>query len=280
MHKFLLPFCLVVLSKVAVASGVTDYHHAEIFDREKSNATEYLLALGGMEKVDGVWGPEKSQRLFADQRRTTFRVGRDRTTREVYSHYAQQADNNNAELLFSCRARACGSSAQWANVIFGQRELYGLDESQFYAAWRFNNDGEQQVLVVYVVQRGNRDVYAQVDSLVNLSSDSDDVDEDIIRWAVTFDEMQLPYNWLALSQEIYRYIEQGYRIAIVGHQYGNESITALISQSRQRADEVAALLRKAGLNTAGVHISGVGPLAPQINRRENRVEILVLRAEN
>ena len=62
---------------------------------------------------------------------------------------------------FTCRGRDCGRSNGWANQVFGQAILYGPEANQFYIA--ADQDGE--LVSAYVIERGNRRIYAHVEAL-------------------------------------------------------------------------------------------------------------------
>ena len=80
---------------------------------------------------------------------------------------------------FACEARACGSSVQWANRIFGERLLYGTEVSQRYRAFRLRtpaDDGEgtpigseegvaEARLLIYASARSSDRQYLRVELL-------------------------------------------------------------------------------------------------------------------
>ena len=66
-----------------------------------------------------------------------------------------------AELLFSCRGRACGHGSQWANRVFGQKILYGRDDLQRYSVYTFVE--MQQRVVIYASSRTSDRQYLHVD---------------------------------------------------------------------------------------------------------------------
>lgn len=91
--------------------------------------------------------------------RITYRAPDDTSLDEVIEHYDGLLAARGAEVAFACRARDCGRSTTWANDVFGVKELVAPDAAQFYIAAA---QGDLRASI-YVVQRGNRRVYAHVD---------------------------------------------------------------------------------------------------------------------
>ena len=65
--------------------------------------------------------------------------------------------------LFDCRAKLCGPNNIWANHVFHNSKLAGLGASQHYTVTRIKHTDTLQYIVVYVVQRGTKAVYAQIE---------------------------------------------------------------------------------------------------------------------
>lgn len=122
----------------------------------------YRLALGPQKKIDNVWRAEKLQNLNVGVRRLTQEVPADFTLAEVLDIYGQMLGLADAQLLYACDGRDCGSSNSWANNHFKIKQLYGLDQSQSYRAYQ---QAENKWWVLYVVRRGNKRVYVQVEQL-------------------------------------------------------------------------------------------------------------------
>lgn len=132
-----------------------------------SNATEpreYLLGLGAYQKIGGRWRHKHSESVRGQLTRYTWLIDEGYTTEDAYG-WALQLMPPGSEELYSCRGRACGSSAQWANRVFGQRLLYGHDDRQQYSVWRFNDGTDDWSLVIYAVDRANRRHYLHLDIL-------------------------------------------------------------------------------------------------------------------
>ncbi|GAB5415896.1 MAG: hypothetical protein Cons2KO_34990 [Congregibacter sp.] len=115
---------------------------------------QFRVPLGAMQKVRGVWAPEYAVRVSGQHRSWTWRLEEGFSAGEVLAEiesvltmtgatlanenaYKSEGQSIEAEVarVFTCDARACGSSSQWANRIFGQRLLYGTEASQRYRVY-------------------------------------------------------------------------------------------------------------------------------------------------
>ncbi len=117
--------------------------------------TAYLVPLGAIQKVRGVWSARRSERVTGTRDASTWRVLDGYSSGEVVDEVDAQLDlDESASLLFSCDARACGASVQWANRIFRQRLLYGTEVSQRYRVYELDiaEEGEEHsrhLLLIY-----------------------------------------------------------------------------------------------------------------------------------
>jgi hypothetical protein len=69
------------------------------------------------------------------------------------------------EAWFECQGMDCGISAIWAHEVFAVADLYGRDRRQHYAAVpRATADGPTVVLL-YVSERGTREVFAHLEEI-------------------------------------------------------------------------------------------------------------------
>lgn len=141
------------------------YPRSWIVEFSAEQAVEYMLVLGRIKKTNHVVAPEKSHRVIGDVSRTTYRIPDGHSPEQVFAWIEEQVAGQTRELLFQCHGRACGSSNEWANRIFEIAKLYGPDREQSYLLARARNGDTQKFLVVYVIQRGNRRVYAHIDEI-------------------------------------------------------------------------------------------------------------------
>jgi hypothetical protein len=155
---------LSTLSMAADAPQFEPWVHATEYSRKGPTTVDYLLGLGALQKIGGRWQHKHSEALGGELTSVTWQLKEGFTAEEAFAWYAQQLPGD-AQLLFECGGRSCGSSAQWANRVFDERVLYGHDERQHYAAWRLSKDDVSWVLVLYAVDRANRRHFLRMDLL-------------------------------------------------------------------------------------------------------------------
>ncbi len=250
-------FCLALCAQAATDTrGSSDhpllerYPRAWIVNFDQLEAPDYRWVLGALEKVNGVLSTEQEQRLPGLLTRISYRIPPGVTAQQAFAYVQAQLEAGNAQLKFQCQGRACGSSNEWANKIFGYAKLYGVERSQSYAAWQLNNT----MVSLYSVQRGNKRVYLHLDLLEQKAPDQVQrlQREGYVRWpqGVEQDEM---LAYLASSHRM---------IWLVGHQQGVGEADVLQAQSRQMAEAVAQQLREAGVASERLQVFGAGALAP------------------
>ncbi|MEL7046853.1 MAG: DUF4892 domain-containing protein, partial [Pseudomonadota bacterium] len=110
----------------------------------------YLVPLGAVQKVRGVWAPRESERVSGERLAQTWQLDAGFTAAEVVDELeAQLGADPSAELLFACGGVSCGSSVQWANRIFRERLLYGTQASQLYRAYALERDESTYRVLIY-----------------------------------------------------------------------------------------------------------------------------------
>lgn len=144
--------------------------HLEEVERRQQTVADHVIGLGAMKKVRGVWSLKKSDRLNGSLTSVTWRVLDGFSAAEVltdvqnaYGVEADDAQEEGAELLFSCDGRACGHGAQWATRVFGQRLLYGRGDAQQYRAYSLGGGAHR--LVIYAAVRSSDRQYLHVELL-------------------------------------------------------------------------------------------------------------------
>jgi hypothetical protein len=170
MRTLLLLLLLASLAPVAVAAEFKPWIHSSEYSHQESRTTDYLLGLGALQKIGGRWRHKHSEDLRGELQNTTWQIAEGFTAEEGFDWYRQQIPDS-AELLFECEGRSCGSSAQWANRVFSERVLYGHDERQHYAVWRWQEQDVSLTLVMYAVDRANRRHFLRMDLLAQQLSE-------------------------------------------------------------------------------------------------------------
>ena len=169
MNRFALALPMILLSALAVAEPISwfgelkPYPYSKEFSVVAPTETDYLLGLGALQKIGGRWRHKKVEQVHGELARYTWKVQEGYTAPEGLAWLLQQLPA--AQVLFQCEGRSCGSSAQWANRVFKQRELYGHDERQQYVVLRVVKEDVTYTLVFYAVDRANRSHFVHLDLL-------------------------------------------------------------------------------------------------------------------
>lgn len=157
--------CFCLLPMVALAQPMTErWQFADEFSRSGPVQAEYLLGLGAYQKIHSRWQLKKSEIVFGDLERITWKVHEGFTAEEGFDWFASKMPAA-AQQLFYCEGRACGSSAQWASRIFDERVLYGHDDRQRYGVWRLEEADVTWTIVLYATDRANRRHFLRMDRL-------------------------------------------------------------------------------------------------------------------
>ena len=181
------------------------------------------------------------------------------TSKKVFAHYLKSLQSINAEILFQCSSRQCGSSNQWANNYFEVTELYGIDRTQFYLSAMTGN----MQLALYTVKRGNRRVYIHLDIL----KPAEQTEE-----SLAVDLQQQGFSWLDDSENIapiinYLVSNPQQKVLIGSYSYiQGKRLPELLGLTQVTADSLAAQLIKAGVDARRIEAVGVGPAVPIADR--------------
>ena len=219
---------------------------------------------------------DASQRLTVRLVRVTYQAPAGTRLDDVVAHYRRLIAAQQAAVAFECEGRDCGRSTAWANGVFGVKELVAPDSSQFYLAATFDD----WLAAIYVVQRGNRRVYAHVD----LARGAKDVEANVeladrlrrqgfaVLPVVPDATGRLDGAALAALDEVATQLADfgGQALAVVCHLDGGADFS--IAPSRACADQAARQLRTAGVDVAGF---GGGALLPRSGEATRRLEIVL-----
>jgi hypothetical protein len=165
---FMLLLLLGLAPAAAAALEIEPWARSREFSRSGPEQVDYLLGLGPLQKVRGLWRHKRSETVTGELLRITWQVESGYTAEEGYAWLKGQLPES-AEPLFECEGRRCGSSAQWASRVFAQRELYGHDGRQHYGVWRYRDQEGQWSIVLYASDRANRRHFLHLDLLRHTS---------------------------------------------------------------------------------------------------------------
>lgn len=267
--RFLWALVLVLISGSVSAQrdivGASDPQQLERFplswivSNSEREVPEYALATGPMKKLEGVIAPEQFQRISGLLNRVTYRIPDNHSPADAFRFYRQQLQALNAEILFQCSSRSCGSSNQWANNYFGVKELYGIDRTQSYLAASL---GSQRV-ALYTVKRGNRRIYLHLDLIEPLAQSAASIRDDLA---------QKGFSWLDSGEDIQPLLEllsedQSLRLLLVGYDRSAAQlpVAELTDRSQQSATQLRDRLVAAGLAADRFEVIAVGPAVPVVN---------------
>lgn len=280
------------------ADGFTDHSlisrftYSTIIEKDLQRDTNYLLVLGGLERVRGDVIPEDSQRLRGDVTTITYEVSQDFRGEDVYEFFLDQVEERNYEVLFSCGGRGCGSSNYWANDIFRNRILYGPESNQYYMAFRDNANLENDpYFALYIITRVNRKLYAHVQIV-----EPGGTREPLQMPAADGSQPTAPEQAPTADSLLGRLRQQGsailppiafqsgdrlpssldlepilsalntdesIEIYLVAHLSADgQSLEQLMRRSTARANALRQALIEAGIEASRIEAAGVGPLAP------------------
>lgn len=275
-------------TRTAASGGMPEwlqqYPHAQIVQQQVQQPDDYVLPLGRLRKVDGVWRAQKDLRLKGELHRTTWVLPEGQTVPMAGQYYEALLASHEAQRLFACAARACGSSNEWANGVFNVRELYGPDRNQIYRAYVIEHETHWSYIALYLIERGNKRSYVHIDhmrvegaavgSYLSLL--------EINRYlSVKRDELKQPQSLTQKLDAVAQYLAANpkHHVRLVGHAYGSGDVKALQQSSLHLARQLAAMLKKSGVDEKRLQPFGVGPLAPRGNltNQQDRIEILVVR---
>ncbi len=241
--------------------------------------SQYRLTLGGLKKINGILTAEREVLLTGKIERRTIEVKHFFSLPKAWNHIVQNVGDLGANLLFECREFDCGSSNSWANDRFKIKQLYGLDQFQRYAAWEFSQNDTKFYLAAYLVKRGNKRLYAQLD-LIQSSAQSEPLpdleviqdklarDSFFILPGVQFDEkIEISSSMLqVITQVLSNLGSQDFYL--VGHSYKSQTLEEKTELSLDYAKALLKLFEENGVRKGQLEAKGVGSLAPELKHGE------------
>lgn len=155
---------LTCASSVYAAESFDQYQGASLLKFDQSNQTDYSLPLANLKKSARAWIPIKSKRVQGDLSSSLYKFGRDEALENIYQFYRNQLIDN-ANILYECQGRTCGSSNAWANNFFNDYRLNGADANQSLLVVENLSSSQKQYHLLYLNRRGAGDVVLRLDSL-------------------------------------------------------------------------------------------------------------------
>ena len=294
--SLLMVFASVVSAQATDHPLISGFPDSEIISAEFESDSNYSLVLGRLQRSRGVVIPENSERLRGDVTRLIYEISLEFNGEDVQHFFQEQFAERGYEQLFNCAGRECGSSNYWANDIFRNRVLYGPERNQYFTAVRINSDiSEPSHLVLYIITRGNRRIYAYLEIVqppgtatpVELASSELLVDIEqslsVVVPGLTFtNDRQLDpaADLSGLASEIQNTPERSFYV--VAHLTGPQELEQLLNRSTIRAQTIRQQLINLGVVSSQLIARGLGPLAPSCSAGEclERVELVLIQSND
>ncbi|WP_177330554.1 DUF4892 domain-containing protein [Pseudomonas sp. TTU2014-080ASC] len=169
--------CLVLaasLISTAVWADVADSRDLEVLPRfpgsqivtyKQLSDQERVYPQGAIRRISGKLRFEREVMAQGSFTAVTYELPRTHSASEAFNSAREALHEQNAELLYWCVGRECGSSNLWANSVFNNATLYGSDAQQSYALLRLAEPRQDSLLALYSITRGNGRAYLQVEQL-------------------------------------------------------------------------------------------------------------------
>lgn len=259
--------------------------------QESDRVETYEFILSPVETAARELQIDESRRLQAQLKRETWRLPDSATFAEIRDFLRQKLRDTGFVTLFECEGRDCGRSNLWANQVWKLALLYGPNSSQFYLA--MHNQEIEVLAALYLVQRGNRRIYANLDLISPLEMPRFDSAQQLVAELREMRQVRLrgvlpSTSWMRglrddpgnevrdalapVAEQISSLV--GKKIYVVCHLYGPESTEMLLAASGRWAELIAdQLVREDGPELVPF---GVGPLSPRLGPGVgSRVELVL-----
>ena len=231
---------------------------------------------------------EHAIKVFGPVSSNTYRMPPDLKRSETTDWFKRQVTSVGGEIEFECEQRDCGRATIWASDIFKERVLTASDVNQNYLAVALNKDDVQHLVMIYVVERSNRRVYAHVVEIVPnervVFGAPVDVSSELLRHGTVRLTNIVPDSEGLLSleeledlrelaqTELQEFADE--EIYVVCHVNGPHATEVLLEHSRECAEQIVEILEEIGLNVVSF---GTGPLSPIEQNPVSRVELVIPR---
>lgn len=244
---------------------------SEINQTERSDP-DYRLMLGGIIKINGLIRSDREQRLNANLLRTTWQLPSGYSPESGFNFMRKQLMDKGGRVLFECAGRQCGPSNLWANEIFKQARLYGVDSSQFYAALEL----DQGHVALYAVRRGNGRVYLHMDLLTNDNLAATELVE-LVRQRGYAQVVQWPESRDIAVQSLQDLLAEfpSRNMVLVVH-WRSRDLDLSMTQSQEAADRLKRTLVEKGASPDRIDARGVGALVPSVLGSRSSVAVVMM----
>ena len=122
-------------------------------------STERIYPQGAIRRISGNLRYERQVAGTGQLTRVTYELPSTHSANEVFASARESLQAQNAQLLYWCVGRECGSSSLWANAVFTNATLTGSDDQQSYALLRLAEPEQDSLVALYSITRGNKRAY-------------------------------------------------------------------------------------------------------------------------
>lgn len=250
-------------------------------------AADWVLPMGPIERIDGLWQPEQSRALQGQLRRRTLEFSAEKSELQVFKAYVDAMKAQGAQQIYSCQGRDCGQSNNWANRFFKVFQLFGREDSQRLSSFHWLQDGQEHFVLLYLVRRGNQRIYLQQEWLSReaagqallLPSENELWKQWQAQGFLRLSQAtgQLDENgavvkpWLDVIASLIK-AQQPLALTVVSHDYSAQSA----QHSQRMLQSFVSAMEARGLSEADIRTHDMGRLAPLATLPEaSRIDILL-----
>ena len=173
LNRYHLGLSLLLASSVVCAdvAGSQDLEVLPRFDGSKIVSfkdvaeQERIYPQGAIRRISGTLRYEREVAAQGQLTAVTYELPRTHSANEVFAKARGDLQAKDAELLYWCVGRECGSSSLWANAVFANATLTGSDDEQTYALLRLVEPRQDSLLAIYSITRGNKRAYLHAELL-------------------------------------------------------------------------------------------------------------------
>lgn len=281
--------CLTAGSLLAFEQVIPAHPRASLDINEVSEQDEPVnFILSSAQRIRREVAFERVIKVFGPVSSNTYQMPSDLKRSDVTDWFKQQIATLGGRIEFECEQRDCGRATIWATDIFRERVLSASDINQNYLAISIDKDEIQHLVMIYVVERGNRRVYAHVVEIIpseRVTFDTPvDVSSALLRYGTVRIPNVVPDSQGALSAEALSELENlaqnelqefsSDEIYVVCHVNGPYRTEELLEYSEDCAAKVEAIFEEEGLNVVPF---GTGPLSPIERTAVSRIELVIPR---
>lgn len=283
-------FCMLCCTPVAIANEQEFselFAGARVMYETKSENIQYLLVLSTPKKVNSQWVFKRSERMLGKVSKRTLELHNSYSLQDAKFRLDKFFKAEQGRLLFACSGLDCGSSNVWANEVFGVKQLYGLDPMQEYQVWELSQNGSYRYAITYLIQRGNRRTYLQLDmltpiakeQLLELTADPKSVLNLLLEdgyYVVPGDVQELQTNPHVRVLAAALKMRPMQKVAIVGHSYIARKPEQRRVDAQALAERLLDQLKTLGVREGQLVAESVGALAPQRRNGPQRLEVVLM----